>query len=225
MASFRTHISFGIALGVLSAIGIASLALVPAEWSYLVLVGLMVTIGALMPDIDSDSGIPFHVTFGSLALVAGGLGALYAYTAWPGNYWLLLGVPVAAIFIVWGVIGVIFKKFTRHRGMAHSIPAAILAGLITFSVTTYLGFADWQAFLLGLALTAGYILHLILDEVWAGMNFHGQLFVPNKAFGSALKLVSHDHRLTVITYLAIAGMISLNSSELYQLTRQLLVIF
>ncbi len=223
MASFRTHISFGIACGVLSAIAITSLALVPDSWSFCLLIGLAVTLGAQLPDMDSDSGLPFHITFGSLSLVAAGLSGLYVWQVDPTNYLWLVAAPCLAIVLVWGIIGTIFKKFTRHRGMAHSVPASVLAGLITFSGATWFGFDDWQAFLLGIGVNIGYLLHLILDEVWAGLNFHGQLFAPNKAFGSALKLVSHDRRLTALVYLAIVLLISLNAPELENLTEHLLL--
>ena len=223
MASFRTHISFGIACGVLSAFAITSLALVPASWSFSILIGLAVTLGAQLPDMDSDSGLPFHITFGSLSLVAAALSGLYVWQVYPDNYALLVAVPLIALYVVWVIIGSIFKKFTRHRGMAHSIPAGMLAGLLAFSLTTWLGFPDWQAFLLGLGISFGFLVHLILDEVWAGLNFHGQLFVPNKAFGSALKLVSHDQRLTAIVYLAIAGLITINFQDFQIMTTHLIV--
>ena len=220
MASFRTHVSFGIAFGILSAFAITSLALVPESWSFSVLIGLAVTLGAQLPDMDSDSGLPFHITFGSLSLVTAALSLLYVWQEYPGDYALLIAAPLLALFIVWGVIGTMFKKFTHHRGMAHSVPSAVLAGLLTFSLTTWLEFEDWQAFLLGIAMTLGYLIHLLLDEVWAGLNFHGQLFVPNKAFGSALKFVSHDHRLTAVVYLAILGLVLMNFPELQIMTER-----
>lgn len=214
MASFRTHISFGIAFGILSVAAMISLALVPREWSYFALIAVMVTLGALLPDIDSDSGLPFHITFGSLSLTVGGLSFIYLLTYYTHHYVLLITIPLLCMFIVWAVIGTCFKKFTRHRGMAHSVPAAILAGLITFSLADTLGFQDWSAFLLGLGLAFGYLVHLILDEVWAGLNFHGHLFVPNKAFGSALKFISHDHRLTALIYSSIFIMFGMQFSSL-----------
>jgi hypothetical protein len=72
-------------------------------------------------------------------------------------------------------------------------------------------------------MSIGFLLHLILDEVWAGLNFHGQLFVPNKAFGSALKLISHNHKLTAAVYLAIAGLVYVNFYDFQSLTERLIV--
>lgn len=222
MAGFRTHVSVGIACGVLSALAITSLALVPESWSFAILVGLAVTLGAQLPDMDSDSGLPFHITFGSLSLVAAALSGLYAWRQYPGDYALIITLPLLTLFAVWVILGSVFKKYTRHRGLMHSIPAAILAALLTFSCATWSDFVDWQAFLLGIGLGLGFLVHLILDEVWAGLNFHGHLFVPNKAFGSALKFASHNHRLTAAVYLAIASLIFINFHDFQSMTTHLI---
>jgi len=203
MASFRTHISFGILLGVASLFLLGSLALAPATWYIYLITALAVVVGAIAPDIDSDSGIPFHVTFASLAIVTAGLTAVYVYRAEQGNTWLLLGYPFLAAGFVWGVIGFVFKRFTQHRGMAHSIPAAVLAGLIVFSLGRAGHFEEQSSFIVGIAFSAGYILHLILDEMCSAVNFHGTLFVPNKALGSALKLWSQRPLTTVAVYVVV----------------------
>jgi hypothetical protein len=221
MASFRTHISFGIALSIASVFALASFALVPSEWSLFMLVALAVIVGAILPDMDSDSGVPFHVTFGSLALVAGGVALIYALKIAPGDYRIILGAPLLALFVVWIVIGWLFKKFTVHRGMAHSIPAALLSGLIVFSFAVRMGLDAWQAFLVGVALTLGYLLHLILDEVNSVVNFHGTPFVPNKALGSALKMKSNDAFINVAVYGAIVFILLNNGKTLSQFTQKL----
>ncbi len=203
MASFRTHISFGIALGAASVFALVSYAVAPVEWSVFILVALAVIVGAISPDIDSDSGIPYRMTFASLSVIAGGLASIYAYVHAPENYQVLIGYPITAMAVIWCIIGPLFKKFTQHRGMAHSIPAAMLAGLIVFSLAHIGGFDEWSSFLVGLAFSLGYILHLVLDEVCSAVNFHGTLFVPNKALGSALKLFSQSRTTTVAVYLAV----------------------
>ncbi|MDQ5952495.1 MAG: hypothetical protein QG626_623 [Patescibacteria group bacterium] len=225
MASFRTHVSFGIAFGVLSGLAIIALALVPDTWSFSILAGLAVTLGAQLPDMDSDSGLPFHITFGSLALVIGVLTSWYSYSVILVSLGGAILAGGIAIFSVWIVIGTVFKKFTKHRGMAHSIPVAVLAGLVTFSIGNTLNVEEWQSFLLGTSITCGYILHLVLDEIWAGLNFHGHLFVPNRAFGSALKFVSHDHRLTVLVYISIGMLLYGNIAKLAYLTERLFAAF
>lgn len=222
MANFTTHITFGVALGIASVLATVSLALVPShDWNLFIVLALSVIVGAIAPDIDSDSGVPFHVTFGSLSLVAGLLAFVYAWRQIPSDRWALVGYPLAAIFIVWVIFGAIFKKFTHHRGMAHSIPAALLAGLLVFTFAVRTGFQEWESFLLGVGLSCGYLLHLILDEVYAGVNLHGTLLVPNKAFGNALKLYCHSRVVNVFVYAWIVFLIAGNQGELTRLATKL----
>jgi membrane-bound metal-dependent hydrolase YbcI (DUF457 family) len=203
MASFRTHVSFGIAAGVFAAVALPALSIAGAPGSVLVAV-VVLALGSILPDMDSDSGIPFHMAFGSLSLVSGALTFMSSYektpSDWQGNIIAAVGVSL----FVWVVVGYVFKRFTRHRGMAHSIPAALLSGLVTFFVASRLSFSDPEAFLLGVAMISGYLVHLVLDEIWAAVNFHGIPFIPNKALGSALKIFSSSMPSNVVVYGAIA---------------------
>lgn len=202
MASFPTHISFGIALGVLGVMVLTGLAFANAP-SFLVVVFALATLGSVLPDMDSDSGIPFHVAFGSLTVVTAVLAFSSVHKTAPHNWRILLTSTMGTAVFVWVVVGYFFKRITHHRGMAHSIPAALLSGLIAFFLATKFSFADIECFILGVATTAGFVLHLVLDEIWAGVNFHGHLFSPNKAFGSALKLWSDSTLVNVLVYGAI----------------------
>ena len=202
MASFRWHISTGIALGVLGAALLASFAVVDAP-SFLIVVLAMATLGSVLPDMDSDSGVPFHVAFGSLSIVCAALVFITVYRKYPGDYQQLVGWALLVGIGVWGIVGYIFKRFTRHRGIAHSIPAVILGGLITFFLATRFYFSDSDAFILAVALMCGYLSHLVLDEIYAAVNFQGRLFEPNKAFGSAMKLKSHNAFINLAVFGAI----------------------
>ena len=106
--------------------------------------------------------------------------------------------------------------------MAHSIPAAFLSGLFVFSLAVRMSFDEWHAFLLGIAMVAGYLLHLLLDEVYAAVNFHGTPFVPNAAFGSALKLFSGSRSINIFVYGAIAFFLAGNGEHLFRLSERLL---
>ena len=221
MANFQTHLSFGVALGATSVVLTMFFGLVPADWSFLALLAISAVIGAILPDMDSDSGIPFHVTFGSLAITAGGLGLWYALRNFPGDYRWIAGLPLGAMFFVWIILGAIFKKLTHHRGIVHSIPAMILAGMTVFSLAVASGSDDWEAFLLGLAMSLGFTLHLALDEMYAAVNFHGTPFVPNKELGSALKLKSNSLGANAVVYVALFFLLLKNGETFYQLAGKL----
>jgi membrane-bound metal-dependent hydrolase YbcI (DUF457 family) len=219
MADFRTHAAFGVGLGVLLAVmaGVFELSSVP---SMLVLVFLAAALGAMAPDIDSDSGVPFHVTFGALSIVSAGFAYLSLFSrgyGTPESGFFALGVAV----FIWAILGTLFKKWTKHRGMAHSLPAAVLAGLLVFFVAGRLSFGDADTFLLGVSATLGYVVHLILDELYAVVDFEGKRFVSSRSLGSALKLSSSSRFATVITYIAIILLTLSNASRLVSLARDL----
>lgn len=202
MASFRSHISLGIASGILGGFALVSLAVLDKP-NFLLVVFVAAVLGSVLPDMDSDSGIPFHVSFGSFAVVAAALAGSSAYRETPDDL-VQVGLWSAGAFgFVYVILGAVFKRFTRHRGMAHSLPAALLAGLATFFLAVRFSFTDMEAFVLAVAMIAGYVGHLILDELYAAVNFHGTPFVPNKALGSALKLFSDDKLINLAVYGAI----------------------
>jgi membrane-bound metal-dependent hydrolase YbcI (DUF457 family) len=202
MASFRAHVSLGIASGILGAIGLLSLAF-SDELGFISIVFVVAVLGSIMPDMDSDSGVPFHVTFGSFSLVAAALVGLSLYHETPLIWERILLWTVGTFALIYLVVGYCFKRFTRHRGMAHSLPAALLAGLVTFFLAVHFSFTDMEAFVFAMAMIAGYLGHLVLDELYAAVNFHGTPFIPNKALGSALKFTSDDRLVTLAVYGAI----------------------
>lgn len=219
MADFRTHAAFGVGLGVLLSTVAGGLGLVSGA-TLLVPVFLSAAIGAMAPDIDSDSGAPFHVTFGALSIVSAGFA--YASLSASGSSILSsIAVALGAAVFVWVVLGALFKKWTKHRGMAHSVPSAVLAGLLVFAVSGWLGFGDADAFLLGVAATLGYLVHLVLDEVYAAVDFEGKRLAPSRALGSSLKVTSSSRFATILSYGAIFLLVVGNVSRLVLLARDL----
>src|SRR5262245_39034778 len=108
MASFKTHISFGIAAGILGSIGLVSLAMAGAP-GLIIGVFALATLGSVLPDMDSDSGVPFHVAFGSLTVVASALAFLSVYRNDPSNYLVLVTATAGTAAFVWVVVGYFFK--------------------------------------------------------------------------------------------------------------------
>lgn len=216
MADFRTHAAFGVALGIVLALVAGFIGLVSGPGT-LAAVFLLAALGAMAPDIDSDSGVPFHVTFGALSLVAGGF-LFSSFLSHGRGFPFALSVSAASAAAVWTVGGGMFKKFTKHRGMAHSLPAAVLAGLLAFTVAGRLSWGDGDAFLLGVSATAGYLLHLLLDELYAAVDFEGKRFRPSRSLGSALKLFSSSGFANAVAYLGIVALLSGNVSRLLWLS-------
>lgn len=219
MASFRGHVTLGVASGLLLGVSAYSIPQF-ADAGFVFMLFWLTVLGSFLPDMDSDSGLPFNISFGALSLVSTALVFSYVFHQYPENLILQIFIPLLSLGFVWVILGAVVKKMTRHRGMAHSIPSAVLSGLVIFFLAQYLNFTDAKAFWLGLGIFLGYMGHLILDEIWAVVNFQGKLFVPNKALGSALKLYSDSRFWNALLYGGIVFFASGNTQRFFSLAQE-----
>lgn len=183
MANFKTHffvasVASGIASVTVLAIGLASLRL---ALTYFV-IGL---IGGLLPDIDADNSAPVRLLFNGLALGLAFLTVFYRVDQ----------LSIVELLLLWGGTYVsirylafaLFTRFTVHRGVFHSIVAAVFFAGLTASVVSHCFGSDTQiAWLSGSFLFMGYLVHLILDEVYSVDLLNRRV---KRSFGSALKIV------------------------------------
>ena len=86
---------------------------------------------------------------------------------------------------------------TVHRGMWHSLPAAAIAGLAAYLVMPCEsdGIRAYKA----LGVVVGFLVHLILDEIWAVEVGVGRLRTK-KSFGTALKFLGSNPTANVVVY-------------------------
>ncbi|MDX8404979.1 MAG: metal-dependent hydrolase [Mariprofundus sp.] len=185
MANFNTHVSIA-AAGSLAATGICLQAGLVSQGEA---VGLFAcgTLAGLLPDIDSDHSLPAQWLFRLISL-ATALLILFAGLSTGMPLWkLLLYAAVGAGLMRYGILQ-IFAHITVHRGLFHSLPAALLAGLLVVALGQYV--MPWsQSFtwLAGAFVCAGYLLHLLLDELFS-VNLTGGYI--KSSFGTALTLFS-----------------------------------
>jgi hypothetical protein len=199
MASYRGHLTFAGLLGA----GYGSLALLEGNWDWgtvLIAAGLT-TLGGLLPDLDSDSGVPVRELFGVAAAVTPILLFDRVKSLCQQSTEQTVVVLAATYLFIRYVLSYLFKSFTVHRGMFHSIPALVIAGLATYLVYPS-GDVGRRIFLSG-AVMIGFLSHLILDEIYS-VDFMGVRLRLNKYAGSALKLVSKSWPATLTTYLLLA---------------------
>jgi membrane-bound metal-dependent hydrolase YbcI (DUF457 family) len=198
MANFNTHLMGAAAVSGLAATGLVMTGVVShqAVASYFVL-GV---IGGLLPDIDSPSSIPIRVTFNGLALSAGFM-AVFAFGQRYSLAELVLLWSSCFLAVRYGIFS-LFVQFTAHRGLIHSIPAGAAFGLLTTLLAYRLfGVSTLHAWNCGLFLFTGFLIHLLLDEIY-GVNLFGMEL--RSSFGSAFSLGSMENPLgTVALYLAI----------------------
>jgi hypothetical protein len=106
------------------------------------------------------------------------------------------------LFIRFGM-ATILRKNTVHRGMFHSIPAALIAGEVTF-----LAFGSERIDLriyVACAVVVGFMSHLILDEIWS-IEFHRGLIRLKSSFGTAIKFWGDSLWPNLATYVIVAGL-------------------
>jgi len=160
-----------------------------------------VLVGSFLPDLDSDDGVPFQILFGLLGVGLAGSVFLNLHEGGQQDWKLLIILPALTFIAVRFGLGGLFKKFTHHRGMFHSIPSAIVAGLGSVWILEFFSMAEERRLFIGLAMGIGYLGHLILDEIYASVNLQGLSFRPKKSLGSALKLWSSSAVATLLIYI------------------------
>jgi hypothetical protein len=198
MASYRGHLAFSAALG--AAYGSLATWEWRFDWGPALLAAGLTTLGGLLPDLDSDSGVPVRELFGIAAAVTPFLLYHHLLDRRLSNEQTLVVLAGVYLLIRYGLSSV-FKRWTVHRGMFHSIPALFIAGLVF-----YLGYHSDQPrmrlFLAG-GVMLGFLSHLVLDEIYS-VDFMGLRLHLNKYAGSALKLTSKSLPATLAAYLLLA---------------------
>ncbi len=185
MAGFKTHITTSTVIGIGYAAG-AHLGF-QVDLEHCMIAGGLCSVAGMLPDLDSDSGIPVRETISFAAAVVPMLMIDRFRALGLSHSQMALAGMLIYILIRFGVAE-IFKRYTVHRGMWHSIPAAATAGLLTFLIC-----ADDDIRLRiykASAVVIGFLSHLILDEIYSIDMSKG---VPRlkKSFGTALKFWSH----------------------------------
>jgi membrane-bound metal-dependent hydrolase YbcI (DUF457 family) len=194
MADFKTHITTSCVLGVgYGAAGYLYGNLPPTTCA---LATGMCGLAGMLPDLDSDSGVPVRETMSFVAALVPMLMIDRFQSMGLAHESIAVAGALTYLFVRFG-IGGIFKRYTVHRGMWHSIPAAASAGLIAFLACSC---EDLNArYYKSAAVVLGFMSHLVLDEIWA-VSFRGVVPKFKKSFGTALKFWGDDRWANVSTY-------------------------
>src|SRR5262245_1818197 len=124
MAGFQTHITTSSVLGVgYGVVGHFYLGLPPATCA---LAAGLCGLAGMLPDLDSDSGVPVRETMSFAAAIVPMLMIdRFVSMGWSHETIVLAGGAI--YFLVRFGVGGLFKRYTVHRGMWHSIPANVTA--------------------------------------------------------------------------------------------------
>ena len=196
MANFRTHItgsaiSSGLLSSTLSVSGIFNLYEVAVLW----VVG---AISGILPDIDSDQSRAHSALFGFFGILAAML-CIALFSELPLlHLWALM---FSSFIFSRYVLSSIFAYATVHRGIYHSILAAIsfslLGGWISLKYFDCSGDFAWA---MAISILCGYLTHLILDELYS-VDLNN--YEIKRSFGTALKPLSLKNSLGSFTLIVI----------------------
>jgi hypothetical protein len=198
MASYRGHLMFASALGV--AYGGCAAWYLHLDWGPALLGAGLTTVGGLLPDLDSDSGVPVREVFGLIGTVVPLLLLRRLNHHGVPMDEALVTAAAAYVIIRYG-LSHLFKRLTVHRGMFHSTPAMLIAGLAVFLLDKGSDMTV-RLFLAG-GVMIGFLSHLVLDEIFS-VDFLGMRL--KKSAGSALKLASKSLPATLTCYAILAGL-------------------
>jgi hypothetical protein len=199
MANFNTHLYIATAASMGAALVAVNVHLIAnADMPWLIFLGAL---GGLLPDIDASNSRPVKLLFDVLALM-GVAGVLQVFKNVYDSYPLLLIVAGAYLSIRF-VVFALFNRLTVHRGVFHSVLAAVFFALLMTCISYH--FLHWDvlhAWLNGLFIALGFIVHLLLDELYSVDLANARM---KKSFGTALKLFSHSN-ITASALIAIFTM-------------------
>ena len=202
MAGFRMHVGTAALVGV--GYGLAAVKPLGFAPEGAVLAGGLTAVGGMLPDLDSDTGRPLREIFGLAAAVVPLLLMTRLMDMHLTHEAILLVLIGLYLLIRYGVSEML-ARMTVHRGMFHSVPAMLIAGLVV-----YMEYGSADRTLRGLlacGVMLGFFSHLLLDEIYS-VDFNGFRVKLKSSAGSAVKLFSPSVWGTTVCYAILGILIS-----------------
>jgi len=187
MANFTTHIGAGtVVAGVLGTLTLAADVVAPENVVAVTMAGVL---GSVLPDIDLKDSRPSRAMFSGLAV----------FFSFAVLFTFAMEYSIAELWILWlGTLVLvryglhaIFHRISVHRGIWHSILAAVFAAVLTAVVFKHLlGRHEGVAWLAAGFMLVGFLVHLVLDELYSVDVMDTRV---KASFGTALKLIDAKH--------------------------------
>jgi membrane-bound metal-dependent hydrolase YbcI (DUF457 family) len=193
MADFRTHMTVSTLAGTLFGLGGYQSGM---PWESCVIAGGLCSVSGMLPDLDSDSGIPLREAVAFAAAFIPMLMLDRLERVGLSHEMMLVATGCIYLFLRFG-IAELFRRYTVHRGMWHSIPAAVIAALFAFLVSSSENI-NLRLFKT-VAVLIGFLSHILLDELWS-IEFRRGRYVFKHSFGTALKWWGDARIANVTTY-------------------------
>lgn len=180
MAGFKTHITVSSLLGV--GYGSAAYFMYGLPWPTCTLAAGLCGVSGMLPDIDSDSSTPQRESMAFASAVVPMM-LLHRFRHWGLSPESMILAGAAVYFLIRFGAAALLRMYTVHRGMFHSIPAAIVFGELAFLLAS--GDEIQLRIFTAAAVSIGYFSHLLLDEIYSVEWAHG--FHLKSSFGTAIK--------------------------------------
>ncbi len=187
MANFPTHIAVGtVVSGAAATVTLAADVVGPEN---LVAVTLAGVLGSVLPDIDLKDSRPSRAMFAGLAV----------FFAFAVLFSLETPYSVVEMLILWlgtlagvrYVAQALFHRLSYHRGIWHSLLAAVFCACFTAVIyKRLLGRPEDVSWLAAGFMFIGYLTHLILDEIYSVDVMDTRV---KASFGTALKFIDSRH--------------------------------
>ena len=187
MANFTTHIAVGtVVSGALATLTLAANVVAPEN---LVAVTMAGVLGSVLPDIDLKDSRPSRAMFAGLAIFFSFAVLFNAATKFSiAELWILW---LGTLLLVRYGLHTVFHRVSVHRGIWHSILAAVFCAVTTAVVFQHLlNKPEGVAWLGGAFMFLGYLTHLTLDEMYSVDVMDTRL---KASFGTALKFIDRRH--------------------------------
>jgi len=194
MADFKTHITVSSAIGI--GYGAVAYSYFGVPGPSCLLAGGLCSVSGMLPDIDSDSGVPLRESVAFAAAVIPMMAAeRLGHLGLAPESIVLIGAGLY-LLIRFGLARLL-KLYTVHRGMFHSVPAALIFGEVTFLLSAGPD-VRIRCYKAG-AVVLGYLTHLMLDELYSFQFKRGRIGLKS-SFGTAMKLFGHGWWPNLSTY-------------------------
>lgn len=187
MANFTTHIAVGsLVSGTLATVTLAADVVAPENLVAVTMAGIL---GSILPDIDLKDSRPSRAMFSGLAAFFCGV-VLFAiaYQFSIAEMWLLL--IITFLGVRYGAKA-LFHSMSYHRGIYHSLLAAVFFAFVTAAAYKHLLHRhEGVAWLAAAFMLVGYLTHLVLDEIYSVDIMDTRI---KASFGTAIKLLDAKH--------------------------------
>jgi hypothetical protein len=208
MPDFKVHSEAGVIAGY----GAGALSLYFLDKSIYLsgLIFLSTYSGSVFPDIDSDSGRTINIIFNIISVLGAFTAIIFLADS---NFKYAFIIPPGVYLFIKFILSSVFKYFSRHRGIYHSVPMAVFLSLIVFQIS-YFKTDEIFGSAMGLSFLSGYLLHLVLDEIYSVYDVEQKKFDLKKSLGTALALKGINKFTTAFVYLGIFILVFINYNPL-----------